>query len=72
MLDDFLRDDDTESFLNEIQDSPTLAPVEDDEVGFLGMTPLQRFVISVMFFFMVLIIGVFGLLITGSIAIPRG
>lgn len=72
MLDDFLRDDDTESFLNEIQDTPTLNPAEDDEVGFLGMTPLQRFVIAVMFFFMVLIIGVFGLLITGSIAIPLG
>jgi len=72
MLDDFLREDDTESFLNEIQETPTLAPIEDDEVGFLGMTPWQRFVISVMFFFMVLIIGAFCLLITGTIAIPLG
>ncbi|UYN88949.1 MAG: hypothetical protein KIT08_07560 [Anaerolineales bacterium] len=72
MLDDFLREDDTESFLNEIQETPTLIQTEDDETGFLGMTPLQRFVISVMFFFMVLIIGAFCLLITGSIAIPLG
>lgn len=72
MLDDFLRDDDTESFLNEIQETPTLVQEDDDETGFLGMTPLQRFVISVMFFFMVLIIGAFFLLFTGSIAIPLG
>lgn len=72
MLDDFLREDDTESFLNEIQETPALIQTEDDETGFLGMTPLQRFVISVMFFFMVLIIGAFCLLITGSIAIPLG
>lgn len=72
MLDDFLRDDDTESFLNEIQETPALTQTEDDEVGFLGMTPMQRFIISVMFFFMVVIIGAFCLLITGSIAIPLG
>lgn len=72
MLDDFLREDDTESFLNEIQETPVAIQTEDDEVGFLGMTPVQRFVISVMFFFMVLIIGAFCLLITGSIGIPLG
>jgi len=72
MLDDFLREDDTESFLNEVQEAPMLIPIEDDDVGFLGMTPLQRFVISVLFFLMVLVIGAFCLLITNSIAIPFG
>lgn len=72
MLDDFLRDDDTESFLNEVQEAPMLISTEDDEVGFLGMTPLQRFVISVLFFLMVVVIGAFCLLITNSIAIPFG
>jgi hypothetical protein len=34
------------------------------------MTAGQRFVIAVMFFFMVVIIGAFCLLVTGSIGIP--
>ena len=72
MLDYFLRDDDTESFLNEIQETPALNPTADDETGFLGMTAGQRFIIAILFFFMVLIIGTFFLLITGSIAIPLG
>jgi hypothetical protein len=34
------------------------------------MTPGQRFILSLMFFFMVAIIGAFFLLVTGVIAIP--
>lgn len=70
MLDDFLREEDANSFLNEVEEAPKLVLEDETETGFLGMTPFQRFVIAVMFFFMVLIIGAFCLLITGSIGIP--
>jgi hypothetical protein len=70
MLDDFLREEDTNSFLNEIEETPKLQLEDEPETGFLGMTPFQRFVIALMFFFMVVIIGAFCLLITGSIGIP--
>ncbi len=74
MLDDFLREDDANSFLDEVEENkpPQLELPEEPQVGFLGMTSGQRFVIAVMFFFMVVIIGAFCLLITGSIGIPVG
>ncbi|HLD92615.1 MAG TPA: hypothetical protein VI703_00215 [Anaerolineales bacterium] len=72
MLDDFLREegDDTSSFLDELEESSKIELSPEPETGFLGMTPFQRFIISFMFFLMVLIIGAFFLLITGVIAIP--
>ena len=72
MLDDFLREDDASSFLDEVAEAPTpqLELPEEPQVGLLGMTAGQRFVIAVMFFFMVVIIGAFCLLVTGSIGIP--
>lgn len=72
MLDDFLREDDATSFLDEVQETetaaPEIAPAPDE--GFLGMTAGQRLVISLMFFLMILVIGTFCLMITGSIGIP--
>lgn len=70
MLDDFLREEDTTSFLNEIEETPKLQLEDEPETGFLGMTAFQRFVIAVMFFFMIVVIGLFGLFITGSMGIP--
>lgn len=72
MLDDFLREEDSNSFLNEIEESPKMELSPEPEVGFLGMTPFQRFIISILFLFMVLIIGAFCLLLTGSIVVPLG
>jgi hypothetical protein len=72
MLDDFLREEDTKSFLDEIEETSKIELSPEPETGFLGMTPPQRFVISLMFFLMVLIIGAFCLLITGAIALPVG
>jgi hypothetical protein len=37
---------------------------------FLGMTAQQRFILSLMMFFMVCALGVFALIITGSIVVP--
>ncbi len=75
MLDDFLREEDkndTSSFLDELDEKPNLELSPEPETGFLGMTPAQRFVISFMFFLMVVIIGAFFLLVTRVIAIPIG
>ncbi len=72
MLDDFLKEDNSSSFLDEIEGSPKLELSPEPEAGFLGMTPGQRFVIAFMFFLMVVIIGAFALLITGAIALPIG
>ena len=73
MLDDFLKEDEntsTSSFLDEIEQETKMELSPDPEVGFLGMTAGQRFIIMLMFFLMVLIIGAFALLVTGAIAIP--
>jgi hypothetical protein len=70
MLDDFLREEDTSTFLDEIEETNQLELSPEPETGFLGMTPGQRFILSLMFFFMVAIIGAFFLLVTGVIAIP--
>ena len=72
MLDDFLNDDDEiRTFLEEIEEEEQTTSVRrQPETGFMGMTPFQRFVISMLFFLMVLITGSFCLLITGSISLP--
>ncbi len=72
MLDDFLRDeDDTSSFLDDIDDEEELFELPDQsDYGFLGMTAGQRFVVSILLMFVVLLSGGFCLLITGSISLP--
>ena len=72
MLDDFLKEEDTNSFLDEIETTSKMELSSEPETGFLGMTPVQRFIITLMFFFMVVIIGSFFLLVTGVITIPFG
>lgn len=74
MLDDFLKEDKdaASSFLDEVEEAPKLELSPEPETGFLGMTPIQRFIISCMFFLMVVIIGAFFLLVAGVIAIPIG
>jgi len=42
----------------------------DDDPRILGMTASQRFIMSVMIFFMVTILGAFCLLLTGKIVLP--
>jgi hypothetical protein len=37
---------------------------------FLGMTAQQRFILSLMLFFMLCVLGVFALLISGSMVLP--
>ena len=72
MLDDFLREDDPNSFLDDVEAQPKRDLGTGREFGFLGMTAGQRFVISLLFFFMVVVMSAFCLLITGSVQIPAG
>jgi hypothetical protein len=66
MLDD-LRDAD---FVEEDEDYDELAPEPGPETQFLGMTPAQRFVIALMIFMMICILGSFFLLITEKVWLP--
>jgi hypothetical protein len=43
---------------------------EEEKRGFLGMSPIQRFILSVMIFLMVTILGAFCLILTGKVVIP--
>lgn len=71
MLDDFLNDDDEiTTFLDELEEDYDDDGNDGSQVGFLGMTPFQRFVVSILFFVMVIVAGSFCLLITGSISLP--
>ncbi|MCW5878933.1 MAG: hypothetical protein KIS80_08715 [Anaerolineales bacterium] len=69
-MDDFAKDEELQNFLREIEEASALELTPEPELGFLGMTPGQRFVIALMFFLMILIIGAFALLITGAISLP--
>jgi hypothetical protein len=75
MFDD-LRDNDS-PFLDEEQKPP--APPANNkpprrssksEIGFLGMTASQRFVLSLLVFFMVCACGAFVLILGGKISLP--
>jgi len=53
---------------NDYEEQAEPAPVKQPQ--FLGMTPVQRFVIALMIFMMVCILGAFFLLITDTIWLP--
>ncbi len=59
---DFFADDEESYDYNEI---PTASPTL-----FMGMTPVQRFIIAVLVMFMTCIMGTFCLLVTEKIALP--
>jgi hypothetical protein len=58
---DYLDDDDYEE---QVKPAPASQP------QFLGMTPVQRFVVALMIFMMVCILGSFFLLITDTLWLP--
>lgn len=68
MLDDLREQAD-----NEIWDDSENAPAEEEPRApaiFLGMTPLQRFVIAAMLMMIVCILSSFCLLVTERVALP--
>lgn len=68
MLDDFREQAKTSVFQEE--EDPNLERAEQLEKHFLGMTPLQRFLIAVMVLLIISILGVFFLLVTGKVVLP--
>lgn len=82
MLDDFEDLQDSNTFLDDLEedDSPPKPKKTSRGLpsfsssgsakGFLGMNPIQTFIISALFFFSVCILGFFFLLITGKIVLP--
>ncbi|MCE1255326.1 MAG: hypothetical protein LWX83_17485 [Anaerolineae bacterium] len=70
MFDD-LRDNDS-PFLDEEQKPPQPRQRRSpkSEVGFLGMTAAQRFVLSLLIFFMVCACGAFVLILSGKVSLP--
>jgi hypothetical protein len=70
MFDDFRKQIDNSSFSDD--DSPEEPQVKllRQEHNFLGMTPIQRFIVAVMLLLMTIILGVLFLLVTSRISLP--
>ncbi len=66
MLDDFREAGD---FLEDEEEPETMTPSSNDDL-FLGMTPTQRFVLAVLFFLSICMLGSFCLLVTDKIMLP--
>lgn len=71
MLDD-LRNSVNEAYEEELAEEERILEEKRSRVPkpFLGLSPLQRFIISVIFFFMVAIIGITLLIVTQKIMPP--
>jgi hypothetical protein len=72
-IDDVLQSYDNVETYGIYEDSEAI-PEDGEEAegerGFLGMTPVQRFILSVMIFLMVTILGAFCLILTGKVVLP--
>ena len=77
MADDFPDLRDSSSFLDELEEeenkpaaqSPKGNTQTESSTGFLGMTPVQTFIISALFFFITSIVGFFLMLLAGKMVI---
>jgi len=70
MFDDLREEASRPFYEEEAKFEPTLGTMQDEPVSssrFLGMTPIQRFVIAVMLMFAVCVIGAMALLVLGKI-----
>jgi hypothetical protein len=70
MLDDFRQQADSSGFFEEDEEPGFPDPEIQVRRQFLGMTPLQRFVIAVLLLVIVCLIGAFGLLVMEKIVLP--
>lgn len=68
MFDDLRQQADT-TYFEEEEQQPDEVIIETHQ-QFLGMTPFQRFVIALMLFIIILLIGSFALLILGVVIPP--
>jgi hypothetical protein len=70
MFEDFRKQIEDSSFPNEDQDKAPPVEIINEERNFLGMTPVQLFIVAIMLLMMTIILGVLFLLVTGKIAPP--
>ncbi len=70
MFEDFRKQMDDASTQDEAQEEKVLAEQVHVEGMFLGMTPVQRFIIALMLLLMTLVIGILFLLVTSKIVPP--
>jgi hypothetical protein len=69
MFDDFRKQIDDTSFFNEDDKQPQSELLKQEHY-FLGMMPVQRFIVAVMLLLMTIILGVLFLLVTSRISLP--
>lgn len=70
MFEDFRKLMDDDSFREEVQQEKELAQSSHQERYFLGMTPVQRFILAILLLMMVIVLGVLFLLVTSKIVPP--
>jgi len=69
MFDDFRKQIDDSSFFDKDNEEPP-SELLSQKHNFLGMTPVQRFIVAVMLLLMTIILGVLFLLVTTRISLP--
>ena len=70
MFEDFRKQIEDDSFRDDTQHEETLVENIQPERKFLGMTPIQRFIVAFLLFLMVIVLGVLFLLVTYKIVPP--
>jgi hypothetical protein len=75
MVDDYQDVSDSSVFLDELEAEDRSPPPSQQKSkaattrGFMGMTPIQTFILSAMFFFIVCLIGFFFMMVTGKMVV---
>jgi len=71
MFEDFRKQAEEADFPDEDQDDELQVEITQEDRGmFLGMTPVQRFIVALMLLFMIIILGALFLLVTSKITLP--
>jgi hypothetical protein len=70
MFEDFRKQAEEADFPDEDQEADLREKKSQNNGRFLGMTPVQRFIIALMLLFMSIILGVLFLLVTSRIVLP--
>jgi hypothetical protein len=71
MFEDFRKQAEQADFPDEEQEEEIQVKNPNAQQGlFLGLTPVQRFIVALMMLFMIIIVGVLFLLVTSKITLP--
>jgi hypothetical protein len=71
MFEDFRKQIDNDSFPEPVQgENQSPQATAADHGNFLGMTPVQRFIVALMLLMMTIVLGILFLMVTSKIALP--